>query len=139
MPPSILLIEDHRSYREVVKLTLGSRFPTAHVEVAEDVTGALELLGHHDFDVIVMDMTLPDGSAIDLIKSIRERESTPTAIVVISNHSSKEMAPLLSSYNVHGFIAKEEGLKVLTQAIAAACPRLTTISENVSKSTDARH
>ena len=139
MPPAILLIEDHRSYREVVKLTLESIFPVAVVEVAEDVAGALEHLASQDFDVIVMDMTLPDGSAIDLIKRIRERESTPTAIVVISNHSSKEMAPLLSSYSVHGFIAKEEGLKVLTQAIAAACPRLSAVSVKVSKSTDARH
>ena len=129
-PPSILLVEDHLSYREVVKLTLENFFPTAHLAVAETVAEALEHFDRLDFDVMVTDLTLPDGSAINLIKQMREKERHPTAVIVISNHSREEMEPLLSSSNIHRFIAKEEGLKALAVAIAEACPRLTTTLGN---------
>jgi signal transduction histidine kinase/CheY-like chemotaxis protein len=66
----ILLVEDHEDTLHVMAAFL----ETAHhqVHVAQDVASALALAGRHDFDLVVSDLGLPDGSGLDLMRKLRE-------------------------------------------------------------------
>lgn len=116
----ILLVEDHESYRAVVRAALGKYLPDFQLVEAECIATALSVLVSRRIDVLVVDMTLPDGSAIDLIEQAGDFITQGMKVIVFSSHSISDMLPVLSRGDVHGYVDKEHGLKVLAQAILAA-------------------
>ncbi len=49
------------------------------VETAGDVATALELAGQHDFDLLLSDLGLPDGSGHDLMRNSARADSDSPA------------------------------------------------------------
>jgi signal transduction histidine kinase len=67
----ILLVDDHEDTNMVLKLLLqrkGYMVFTAH-----DVKSALEVADQHEFDVLVSDIGLPDGTGLDLMRALLDR------------------------------------------------------------------
>ncbi len=116
----VLLVEDHAIYREVMHAALGKYLPDMQLEEAESVATALGVLQSRRVDVMVADMTLPDGSAVDLIEQAGEFIETGMKVIVFSSHSTADMLPVVSRNDVHGYVAKEHGLKALALAIRGA-------------------
>ena len=129
----ILLVEDHDIYREVVRAALGKYLPDFEMLEAECVAAALPVLQSRPVDVMVVDMTLPDGSAIDLLEQCGYFIHQGVKVIVLSSHSSADMLPVLSRGDVHGFVSKEQGLKILAETITAICsaatPEITVVEE----------
>ncbi len=117
----ILLVEDHDIYREVVRAALGKYLPHFEMVEAGCVADALPLLHSHKIDVVVVDMTLPDGSAIDLVEQSGHFIEQGVKVIVLSSHSTADMLPVLSRRDVHAYVSKEQGLKKLAETITAVC------------------
>jgi DNA-binding NarL/FixJ family response regulator len=117
----ILLVEDHDSYREVVRTALGKYLPGFEIVEAGSIAAALPLLESHKMDVMVVDMTLPDGSAIDLLEQAGQSIEQGMKVIVFSSHSTTEMLPVLSRSDVQGYVSKEHGLKALALVILDTC------------------
>ncbi len=117
----ILLVEDHDIYREVVRAALGKYLPHYEMVEAECVAAALPVLNSRKIDVLAIDMTLPDGSAIDLVEQCGAFIRQGMKVIVLSSHSSADMLPVLSRHDVHGYVSKEQGLKALAEAITEIC------------------
>lgn len=68
---SLLLVEDDRSLGE----TLAERLIKEgyQVEWVDRVHGANEQIGRHRFDLILLDVGLPDGNGFDLARALRAR------------------------------------------------------------------
>ena len=66
----ILYIEDHDDTRELVTLVLSER--NYRVTTGATIGEALKLAQEHPFDLYLLDSWLPDGSGMDLCKSLRE-------------------------------------------------------------------
>ena len=122
----ILLVEDHDIYREVVRAALGKYLPHFEMVEADCVAAALPMLQAHKIDVMVVDMTLPDGSAIDLLEQSGYFIEQGVKVIVLSSHSSSDMLPVLSRQDVHGYVSKEQGLKTLAETITAICSTAET-------------
>ncbi|WP_050028539.1 response regulator [Verrucomicrobium sp. BvORR034] len=83
----ILLVEDHEDTREVMRQLLQRR--GHEVLVARSVATALALLDHGEpVDLLISDLGLPDGSGLDLIKSIRNR--LPLRAIALSGYGMEE-------------------------------------------------
>lgn len=121
-PTVVLLVEDHAIYREVMHAALGKYLPGAQWAEAESVASALAVLQSRRIDVMVADMTLPDGSAVDLVEQAGCYIESGVKVIVFSSHSMADMLPVVSRSDVHGYVAKEQGLKVLAGAILEASP-----------------
>lgn len=117
----ILLVEDHDIYREVVRAALGRYLPHFEMVEADCVAAALPLLNTRRVDVMVIDMTLPDGSAIDLVEQCGAFIQQGAKVIVLSSHSTADMMPVLSRRDVHGYVSKEQGIKALAEAITEIC------------------
>ncbi|MCX6849862.1 MAG: response regulator [Verrucomicrobia bacterium] len=122
----ILLVEDHDLYRDVVRAALGRYLPNYELLEADCVAAALPVLHSHHIDVMVVDMTLPDGSAIDLVEQCGCFIEQGIKVIVLSSHSSADMLPVLSRGDVHGYVSKEQGLKMLAETITAICSNEVT-------------
>jgi CheY-like chemotaxis protein/anti-sigma regulatory factor (Ser/Thr protein kinase) len=67
---SILLVEDHADSARVLRRILeNAGYCVAH---AETIAAARELAGKENFDVVISDLGLPDGSGLDLMRHLRE-------------------------------------------------------------------
>lgn len=68
-PPSILIIEDSHPQALKTKLTLESN--GCQVQWADTGLGGLELARKHSFDLIVLDIELPDINGFDVCKQLK--------------------------------------------------------------------
>ncbi len=73
MPTShILLVEDDESLRDLIKRILQAR--GHEVRVAEDARSALDELRLHAFDLVVLDINLPDQSGWDILRIAQQEQ-----------------------------------------------------------------
>ncbi|HEX4667707.1 MAG TPA: response regulator, partial [Chthoniobacterales bacterium] len=75
----ILLVEDHEDTNK--SLTKLLRLRGYEVESASNIESALALAAAAEFDVLVSDIGLPDGTGIDLIRQLRSNRP-PLAIAL---------------------------------------------------------
>ena len=85
--PAILLIEDHEMTATVTKLLLTDM--GCVVTIANDAKTALSLLTTK-YDLILLDVGLPDCDGFRLAKKIREIENGVTPIVALTAHKEKD-------------------------------------------------
>ena len=114
----ILHVEDDADIRQVVSALVGE---TAEVTPAPTLSAARTLLHQAHFDLIILDLTLPDGSGESLIPQLAASMNPHTPIVVFSarelgeHQSSLVSAALLKS--------KTSNDKLLTTIRVALSPR----------------
>ncbi len=71
----VLLVEDHDDTRRLLTRLLTSF--GCHVVAAGTVHAAVELADRQDFDLLLSDIGLPDGTGLDVIRSVRRRQRIP--------------------------------------------------------------
>jgi signal transduction histidine kinase/DNA-binding response OmpR family regulator len=74
-PLKILLVEDHLDTGRVMSKLLTNEHH--HVTLAKNTADALRLFKAHDFDVVISDIGLPDGSGLDLMRAIQSHRPIP--------------------------------------------------------------
>ena len=76
----VLVVDDHAETRQLLVRTLAGE---GHcVLAAGDCSGAAAAIGGDEFDVIILDVMLPDGSGVDLARRLREDEvATPILLL----------------------------------------------------------
>jgi DNA-binding response OmpR family regulator len=76
---SFLVVEDDESVRRLVGRALG---PHGHVEAVGTCAAARMALRARRYDALVVDVTLPDGSGLDLLDLSRKRNPAVCALVL---------------------------------------------------------
>ncbi|HBA88544.1 MAG TPA: hybrid sensor histidine kinase/response regulator [Geobacter sp.] len=90
----VLYVEDNPVDADLVRRELERLAPDIALEIAGTLGRALELLargGAGRFDVVLTDLSLPDGSGLELINHCRDRE-LPLALVVMTGSGDQESA-----------------------------------------------
>lgn len=76
----ILIIDDEEKLRNLLSRII--EMEGFEVFQAKDCTSGLKILDKNDIDVVISDVKLPDGSGVDLIKSIKEKNPIPEIILL---------------------------------------------------------
>lgn len=82
----ILIIEDEKAIRNLISTALQTN--GYHYEMASSGTSALLLLSTHQYDMVLIDLGLPDIDGVEIIKKFRTFSTTP--IIVVSARSNDE-------------------------------------------------
>ncbi len=110
----ILLVDDHIETSTVLKLLLERRGYT--VETAHTVADALALVHLLEFDLLISDIGLPDGSGLDLMRSIRETKPLPA--IALSGFGMEEDIERSREAGFSEHLTKPVGFQRLQDAIA---------------------
>jgi len=79
-PPHVLLVEDDEV--QTAAMTEALSIYGCAVESTNTVRQALEKILCQFFDLVFVDLTLPDGSGVEIIKAVRDRApNTPTLVM----------------------------------------------------------
>lgn len=84
----ILLIEDESDLRKSIKQYLYQEGYI--VESADDYTKGLGKIEDYDYDCILVDITLPFGNGLDLIKALKSGNSKAGIIIISAKNSSDD-------------------------------------------------
>lgn len=90
----VLVVEDDREIRALMQSSLSVE--GFEVQTAVSLSEAGALLRHSPPDVIVLDLGLPDGDGVQLVREVRMRHSLPI-IVVSARHQEAQKIQLLDA------------------------------------------
>jgi len=111
----ILIIDDHPMMRQGLAQLINQE-PDLYVAwEAGNAAQAMNVISASTPDIIIADISLPDKNGLELIKDIRVLCGTP--ILVISMHDEKLYAERVLRAGGRGYIMKQEGGKILMEAV----------------------
>jgi two-component system, NtrC family, response regulator AtoC len=83
----ILLADDDPILRRLLPFQLSAaEFETIAVESGKK---ALEMLTNRDFDVVLLDVNLPDASGLEILQTIKQTEDSPEVVMLTADVSLK--------------------------------------------------
>ena len=128
----LVVADDHTIVREGLKQLLGA---AADFEVVAEAANGHEALAHVralDFDVLLLDMSMPGKSGIDLIRQVHA-EKPKLKMLVLSMHEEHQYAVRAIRAGASGYLTKESASKQLVEAIRKVASGGAFISAEVAQ------
>ena len=125
---SILVIDDEAEIREGLELLLSTEGYS--VTSAEDSEAGLARLEQKPFDLLLLDVSLPGRSGLDLLRDIRQRDPQ-LPIVLITAYGSIDMARQAFKSGAQDYITKPWSNDELLGQVASAVEGRRLREENV--------
>ena len=127
MPMNVLVIEDDPSVRTLVKSVLEKN--EYSVDIAETAeSGEEQAVGNH-YDIIILDLGLPDGDGFDLCKSMRDQEIT-TPVLILSAEKETDVRIKCLRVGADDYITKPFDTEELLARIEAVSRRSGEVNGN---------
>ena len=112
----VLIADDHHLVRDGLKQILGAAEGMMVAGEASNGDEALALVKANDFDLALLDMSMPGVSGIDLIKRIK-LEKPRLRILVLSMHAEQQYAARALKAGASGYLTKDSASEQLIRAI----------------------
>ncbi len=106
MPPTVLIVDDHPSFRASARLLLEAEGFDVIGE-AEDGASALEQVGLLAPEVVLLDVQLPDTDGFRVAAQLTSGAGGP-AIILVSSRDGSDFGPLVMRSGARGFVPKAE-------------------------------
>ncbi len=125
---SILVVDDESEIREGLELLLrGEGYGVSSAETGES---GLEKLEQHPYDLLLLDVSLPDRNGLDMLKEIHRRDPQ-LSVVLITAYGSIEMARAAFKNGAMDYITKPWSNDELLAQVAQAVESRRLRDENV--------
>ena len=118
-PPAamrIMLVDDHPIVRRGVSEILARAFPQATIQEVGTGTDAMGLARSQPWDIVILDLTLPDGSGVDVLKRIREMQAR-LPVLILSMHTADQFARRAIAAGASGYLTKDTADEELVAAV----------------------
>ena len=112
----ILIADDHAVVRQGLKQILAAEFHQAVFGEASTGQQAIELAWREQWDVIVLDITMPGQNGLDVLKAIKKsRPRLP--VLMLSMHPEDQFAVRMLKVGAAGYMTKESAPGELVGAV----------------------
>ncbi len=128
----VLLVDDHALVRAGYSQLLSLEPDITVVAEAGDADSAQALLQarHGDFDVLVLDLSLPGRSGLDVLRRVRMRWPQ-LPVLVCSMHTAPALVAQALAAGARGFVTKRSDPGLLAQAIRSVATGQTLLSPDI--------
>ncbi len=116
----ILVVEDEPGLREVIKESLEKE--KYIVETAADYHTGIDKIGSYDYDCVLIDVMLPNGSGLDLVRELKQLQKKE-AVIIISAKDSVDDKVLGLDLGADDYLTKPFHLAELHARIKSAIRR----------------
>lgn len=114
---SVLLAEDHQLFRTMLKELIKINYPNSIVKEAANGQKAIDLIKSETFDLIMMDINMPEINGLEAISLIREMDIVQPKILVLSFHQTPLVANDAMSRGADGYTIKDTDSEDLFRAV----------------------
>lgn len=131
-PVRVLLVDDDAHIRQVIAQELLGDLRTDLVAQAGSLRHGIRLIAKHDFDVLLVDLNLGDGSGFDLIERMKTTHPGAEAIV-ISAMEDEEHAMRAFDLGATGYLVKNSWFGNFAQAVLQVANGGASITPNLAR------
>lgn len=128
LPGSILIIDDEAAIRESLETLL--ELDGYSIAVAESAEEGLARIAERPFDLVLLDLALPDRSGMDVLREIHERDPQ-LAVIMITAYGTVENAVQAMQNGAANFIQKPWDNEKLLADVRIAVARRRAEEENI--------
>ncbi|MGW2543312.1 response regulator [Kitasatospora sp. NPDC001574] len=115
-PVRVLIVDDHPLFREGLKAALESAEGIAVVGEAERVADVPDAVARHRPDLVVMDLSLPDGSGLEATRRLSvEQPAPPVLMLTMADDDGSLLAALQAG--ARGYLVKGAGREEVLHAV----------------------
>jgi len=126
----ILIVEDEKAIRNVLRNILNNENSAHLVDEAEDGSEAIKRLGEATYDLVLCDIKMPQKDGIEVLDFAMEHYAD-TPFVMISGHGDLDTAVQCIRKGAYDYIAKPPDLNRLVTTVRQALDRKKLLQENV--------
>ena len=112
----ILIADDHTIVREGLKTILNKMGKNSTIEEAEDGNIAFEKIENNEYDLIILDISMPELSGLDILKKLKDRNKK-VKVLMLSLHPQEQYAIRALNLGASGYINKSSIYEELEVAI----------------------
>lgn len=103
---NILIVDDHELVRKGISSIVSEEFPVKKIEEASNGMDGEKLARSCKWNLIIMDMSMPDKTGLDVIKQLRA-ESNKVPVLILSIHPENQYALRVLRAGGSGYITKD--------------------------------
>jgi DNA-binding NarL/FixJ family response regulator len=115
-PIRILVVDDHALVRKGLIQLLARQRDFGEFGEAATAGEALALVERQPWDIVLLDLALPDGSGLEVLQRVRELRAT-LPVLVVSMYPEDQLGERLLEAGAGGYLTKEAAPEELVRAI----------------------
>lgn len=132
---SILLVDDHAIVRSGIRFLLKDYFGVVHIDEARNGSTAFRKIMDHPFDLVIMDINMPNTDTFSLIENIRNM-SPALPILIFTMMTEYVFAKRYLRCGIKGYLSKQaEDAEILTAVFALLRGKTAVSAELLEKMT----
>ena len=133
LPMNILVIDDEPVIRDSCFQILSRK--GCKVKLSENGLNGLHHLNEQKFDVVILDLKMPDMSGVDILRTIRTN-NPETVVIIITGHPTVEIAVEVMKMGAYDFIPKPFTPNLLRTVITRALEKRRLFTESLNSTLD---
>jgi DNA-binding NarL/FixJ family response regulator len=127
----VFIVDDHPLVRESLISLIDQQPDLVVCGEAEDSNGALRSVISSKADIAIIDLSLKDGSGLDLVKAVHT-QVPKIGIIVLSMHDEKLYAERSIRAGARGYVMKRESTKRIVTAVRQVLQGKLCVSEQMA-------
>lgn len=131
-PIRLILVDDHLLVRAGVRLLLENLPDFQIIAEAGNGLDALELIGEHLPEIVLMDIALPGLNGLDLTERVK-KEFPSVRVLLLSMHNSEEYVLRAMRLGAAGYLLKDTSPQELEMALRAVARGEAYLSPAISR------
>jgi two-component system invasion response regulator UvrY len=112
----ILIVDDHAIVRDGLKQMLALRFPKASFGQGSNAEEALDRVGTEPWDVLLLDISMPGQSGLDVLRQIKTLQPE-LKVLVLTRHPEDQYALRVLKAGASGYLTKDTASEEVANAV----------------------
>ena len=129
---NILICDDHTIIREGLRQILQKLPDVVNIKEAGSAKEAFVQLNEETFDIVLLDITLPDKNGLDTLQSIKAKYPS-VKVLIVSMHPYEQYAIRALKLGASGYLRKDTSPNELLLAIRKIANGVIYVSESLAE------
>ena len=128
----LLIADDHKIFREGLREIINKTSDIRVIDEAKSGNEVLSKVEENNYDVILLDISMPGRSGLDILKQLR-REKPHIQVLILSMYSEEEFAVRAMRTGAAGYLVKDTASKDLIEAIRKVSMGLKYVTPSLAE------
>lgn len=127
-----LILEDMPKSQEMLREVAQTAFPGIHTCCVADIAGAMSALNQFQFDLALVDLSLPDGNGAVVVSAMSARFPQSVIVVATIFDDDEHLFPVLRA-GAHGYLLKDQPPEQLAAQLCSISEGQPPLSPSVAR------